>query len=91
MARDVADRRLAMMTSLASEARRDESTTVPNKLRTYYVYLCNGEIRTVSSATSLTCGPTDVVISDGDHAVASFHRPEVYFASHERISPPILF
>jgi hypothetical protein len=74
-----------------SEAQRNEAVTTSKRVRTYYVYLCNGDIKFVSPATELTCGERYVVISDGECAVASFHRAEVYFASRERISPPILF
>ena len=80
-----------MITALPSEDKRNESATVSKKLHTYHVYFCDGDIRTVSPATELTCVQTDVVIFDGDSAVASFRRPEVYFASREKFPPPIMF
>jgi hypothetical protein len=82
---------IRMMTAPGSEVQRNESVTVSKRVQTYHVYLCNGDIRTVSPGTELTCGQRDVVIFDGECVVASFHRREVYFASRERISPPILF
>jgi hypothetical protein len=80
-----------MITPPGSKAQRHESATASERVPTYHVYLCNGDIRTVRSATELTCGQRDVVISDGNRALASFRRAEVYFVSRERISPPILF
>ena len=80
-----------MTMTLAAEAQRSESVSVSTRVLTYYVYLCSGDIRTVRPATRLTCGPRDVAIFDGERTVASFHRPDVYFASRERIAPPILF
>ena len=80
-----------MIKALASQTLHTESAAVSVGVRGYYVYLCSGDIMTVSPATELICEPQDVVIFDGDCVVARFRRPEVYFVSRKRISPPILF
>jgi len=81
-----------MTRTMVSEAERGEGRAFFSAgVRTLYVYLCNGDVEAVRPAAGLACSQEDLIVFDCAQEVARFPRAEVYLASYDRISPPILF
>ena len=52
-----------------------------------FVYLCSGDIKEVSNATSVTLSLTEVLLYQGKKLLQSFPRAQVYFCSPTRVPP----
>lgn len=67
------------------------STAPIRNLRTLYVYLCNGSVETIGLCTSMKLSDSELVVHVRDDVVRRFRRADVYLASWERVTPPVMF
>jgi len=61
----------------------------PAQTDTIFVYLCCGVVESISPATSVQALPDQIVVRNGDQAVACFRRSDVFYCSRVQ-TPPVL-
>jgi hypothetical protein len=61
------------------------------RLRTLYVYLCDGSVEPIGLCNSMDLGDSDLIVRLGDGSTRRFRRADVYFASWVRVTPPVMF
>jgi len=59
----------------------------PDSAETIFVYFCSGVIEPIRPATSVQALPDEIVVRNGDQAVASFPRSQVFFCSRVQTPP----
>jgi hypothetical protein len=61
------------------------------RLRTLYVYFCDGRIEAIDLCNRMDLNDSNVIVRLGDGSTRKFRRADVYFASWGQVTPPVMF